>query len=322
LFKKNHIFILALTLGLALFSCRGKKTGMSSEVSKTEPVQSKELKMVRFGHLYVSGCSERMKGNLQEAIKIFEECKSIDPSNAAVHYELGTIYKLLGVNDQALSNAKFCAESDNKNEWYQLLLVDCYNATRQYNQALKVRESLVKNFPEKNEFKEDLAIQYAVMGQYEKSYRIYEELEKTYGLNEQISLNKVKLLKSQKKFREVESELKKLSDSEPNEPRFYAYLAEFYLEQNDMEKAKTMYDKILAIDPENATVNLALHDYYSAKGKDETAFSHLKKAFQNPDLDIGTKAGIVGIYYTKAENKSDAAKEKGLELVKIMLSET
>lgn len=275
--------------------------------------------MARFGNLYVSGCSERIKGNLQEAVKIFEECKSIDPGNAAVHYELGTIYKLLGVNDQALANAKFCAEADNRNEWYQLLLVDCYNATRQYNQALKIREGLVKNFPQKNEFKEDLAIQYAVMGQYEKSYKIYDELEKTYGLNEQISLNKVKLLKSQKKFKEIETELKKLSDSDPSEPRYYAYLAEFYLEQNDMEKAKSMYDKILAIDPGNPTVNLALHDYYSAKGKEDMAFSHLKKAFQNPDLDVSTKAGVVGIYYKKAENRSEQAKEKGLELVKVML---
>jgi tetratricopeptide (TPR) repeat protein len=316
LFKKKHIlFLLSAALLVALQACKAKKTTVISEANVNSDAELK----VRFGGLYVSGCSERIKGNLQEALKLFEECKQIDPADAAVRYELGTIYKLLGVNDQALSNAKFCAEANSKNEWYQLLLIDCYNATRQYSQAVKVRESLVKNFPSKNEFKEDLAIQYALLGQYDKSFKIYEELEKTYGTNEQISLNKIKLLKSQKKFKEAEAELKKLSDSDKSEPRFYAYLAEFYLEQNDMEKAKAMYDKILAIDPNNPTVNLALHDYYSVKGKGDIAFQHLKKAFENPDLDVGTKASIVGSFYNDAEKHSQSAKEKGIELVKIML---
>ncbi len=59
-----------------------------------------------------------MKGNLDEALKLFTECKKIDPSSAPVKYELATIYKMLGVNDQALLNAKGAAAADPKNEWY------------------------------------------------------------------------------------------------------------------------------------------------------------------------------------------------------------
>jgi tetratricopeptide (TPR) repeat protein len=278
-----------------------------------------DLSSVRFGNLYVTACSERSKGNLQEALKLFEECRKIEPDNPAVRYELATIYKLLGQNETALGHAKYCAEVDPKNEWYVLLLIDCYNTSKQYSQALKMRESLVKNFPNKNEFKEDLAIQYAVMGLYDKSFRIYDDLERTYGVNEQLTLNKVKLLKSQKKYRETESELLKLTKLDPTEPRYYAYLAEFYLEQNDMDKAKQMYDKILQVEPKNPTVNLALHDYYSRKGDEEQAFMHLKRAFQNPDLDVGTKASIAGSFYSRAEEKDETAKNKGIELVRIML---
>jgi tetratricopeptide (TPR) repeat protein len=303
---------------LAAAGCKSKKQVMA-DTSPAPPEISDDQKQVRFGNLYVSACSERAKGNLQEALKLFEECRNIDPKDPAVHYELGTIYKLLGSNDLALANAKFAAESDPRNEWYQLLLIDCYNGLKQYNQSVKIRESLVKNFPTKNEFKEDLAIEYAIMGQYDKSFRIYNELEQTFGINEQITLNKVKLLKSQKKYRETESELKKLSASNKNEPRYYAYLAEFYLEQQDLEKAKAMYDKIIMVDPNNTTVNLALHDYYSNKGRESEAFQYLKKAFQNPDLEVSTKASIVGTYYSRAENKLDSAKEQGLQLARIMM---
>jgi len=270
--------------------------------------------------LYVNGCTERMKGNLQEALKLFEQCKKIAPSNPAVHYELGTIYKLLGSNDLALSNAKFCAAADPKNEWYQLLLIDCYNASKQYGQSVKVREELVRQFPGQPEFKEDLAIEYSLLGQYDKAFKIYDDLEKIYGINEQLTLNKVKLLKSQKKNKEAEEELLRLSASDKNESRYYSYLADFYLENNEPEKAKSMYDKIIAVDPDNTTVNLALHDYYSAKGNEAEAFVYLKKAFRNPGLEVAVEAGIMGSFYERARaNPADIYKEEGLELAKIML---
>ena len=271
------------------------------------------------GYLYVEACLQRKKGNLQEALKLFEECKKIEPKDPAIYYEAGTIYKLLGSDQRALENAKFCATADPSNEWYQLLLVECYNTTKQYGQAVKIREALVKKFPEKNEFKEDLAIEYAVLGLYDKSYKIYDELEATYGINEQITLNKVKLLKSQKKNTEAEAELKKLSDSNPSEVRFYGYLAELYLEQNDLEKAKTIYDKILVVEPNNPEINLALHNYYSAKGEDANAYENLKKAFLNPDLDLETKTNILESFYNRAETRERDAFERGIELSVIML---
>lgn len=318
--KKNILIGLALVSFLAIaVSCKGKKeiTGSKPSVKGQRP--GNELDYARMGYIYVEACLQRKKGNLQEALKMFEECKKIQPKDPAIYYETGTIYKLLGSNELALENAKFCATADPDNEWYQLLLIDCYNATKQYTQAVKVREALIKKFPEKNEFKEDLAIEYAVMGYYDKSYKIYEELEKTYGINEQLTLNKVKLLKSQKKIREAEMELKKLSAATPSEPRYYAYLAEFYLEQNDLENAKAMYDKIVAVDPNNPEVYLALHNYYSARGNETLAYENLKKAFLNPDLDTETKAGILASFYTRAESQERAAFEHGVELAVIML---
>lgn len=316
---KLFTYSLLLPVFLGLSACHGNRQalaqGKDGEKTPQGPSQG-----IRFGALYVTACAERSKGNLQEALKLFEECAGIEPDNPAVHYEIGTTYKLLGSNGEALVHARICAAADARNEWYQLLLVDCLNATRQYSQALRVREALVRNFPARNEFKEDLAIQYAVMGQYEKSFRIYDELERTYGVSEQLTLNKVKLLKSQKKNSETEAELKKLLQTDPSEPRYYAYLAELYLEENQMEKAKEMYDQILRVDPTNSTVNLALHDYYMKKGDEKLAFSHLKKAFENPDLDAASKASIVGTFYIEAEHKSQQALTEGKELSQIMLA--
>ncbi len=305
---------------LILFSCKSKKQASSEKTRETIERKIETNNQIRFDGMYVDACAARMKGNLEEASKLFSECKRISPDNNAVQYELATIYKLLGVNDQALLYAKSAAQAEPKNEWYQLLLIDCYNILKQYNLSVKVRETLVKNFPNKSDFKEDLAIEYAILGLFDKAFKIYEELEKIYGINEQITLNKTKLLKSLRKFETAEDELLRLSSTNVTETRYYSYLADFYIEQNEMAKAKAMYDKIISIEPNNPIVNLALHDYYSGLGKTAEAFECLKKAFQNPDLDAATKCTIANSFYDRIDGKEGSYyRENGAVLAKTLV---
>lgn len=306
-------------------SCKSKKQTVSTPSIKdfgdpTKP--SAQANEIKFTSLFIDGCAalQPQKQNLQEALRLFTECKKIDPTNIPLKYELGKTYKLMGAYELAIQNAKACAEANPKNEWYQLLLIECYASIKQYNQSIKLREQLVKNFPGKAEFKEDLAIEYSIIGEYDKSYKIYDELELTYGINEQITLNKIKLLKSQKKYKETEEELLRLSGSNKNEPRYYAYLADFYIEQNKLDKAKEMYDKILTIDPNNPSINLALHDYYSAQGKNDEAFDCLKKAFQNPDLEVEYKIDAARYYFARAEKQPESNfYSRGMELCELLV---
>lgn len=314
----RNIFFITVSIGWLFLSCKSGKEAVKTPETEQQPHNPALHK--QFAAYFVDGCAERMKGNLDQALKLFNQCNTLDPSSIPVKYELATVYKLLGVNDQAVKYAKMAAEGDPKNEWYQLLLIESYNTLRQYNQSIKLRENLVKNYPARPEFKEDLAYQYSIMGYYEKAIKIYEELEKQLGPNEQITLNKSKLFKTQKRFKEAESELQKLIAIYPYEPRVYSYLAEFYVEQNDFESAKKMYDKILEVDPTNPVVNLALHDYYSTQGKTQEAFEHLKKAFLNPDLDVYTKDNIVQSFLRRV-NGTDGQmyKQNGTALAEIML---
>jgi len=261
-----------------------------------------------------------MKGNVNEALKLFNECLALNPNSAPVKYELAMINRLLGVNDAALKFAKECALAEPKNEWYQLILVDCYRTLKQFNNSVKVQENLVKTYPFNTEFKENLAIEYTFIGQYEKAYQLYNDLEKQFGINEQLSINKIKLLQQENKMEEIEKEINKLIQSDKNNSRYLTYLAEHYEYIKQHEKAREIYSKILEIDPGNPTVHLALSDYYKLKGDEKTAFEELKLAFMNPDLDVMTKYNIGEIYYTTSKKYfSNSFKRQGFELVQIML---
>ena len=326
LFKQIKYYLLVLTASAlvvcGLDSCKSKKVTDSAQNKKNLPKESAQAKEAKFTSLFIDGCAalQPSKQNLQEALRLFKECEKIDPASVPLKYELGKTYKLLGATELAIQNAKACAEADPKNEWYQLLLIECYSSVKKFDQSIKLREQLVKNFPDKVEFKEDLAIEYSIVGNYDRSYKIYDELEQAYGINEQITLNKIKLLKSQKKYNETEQELLRLSNSNKTEPRYYAYLADFYIEQNKLNEAKSMYDKILKIDPNNPSINLALHDYYSAQGKNDEAFDYLKKAFQNPDLEIDYKIDAARYYYSRAEKQPESMYySRGIELCETLV---
>lgn len=321
-FLHKTLFVLAITSVAFISSCKSKKAAATvvNPGDESTVVESKEILELRFTNLFISACSERMKGNLKDALNFLDECNKINPHSAPLHFEFATVYKLQGAKEMALFHAQEAASKDPKNEWYQLLLIECLIQAKKYPQAIKVREGLVKNFPQKSEYKEELAIDYAIVGQYDKAIKIYSELEKAFGVNEQLTLNKVKLLKSQKKTVEIEYEFKNLIASFPDETRFQGYLAEYYMEQQQFEKAKPLYDKVISDEPNNPTVNLALHDYYQLKSDYQMAFFHLKKAIENPDLELGIKTEIIGQYYKRSEMNDKDAFEKGEELAKIFLS--
>ena len=200
-FLHKTLFVLAITSVAFISSCKSKKAAATvvNPGDESTVVESKEILELRFTNLFISACSERMKGNLKDALTFLDECNKINPHSAPLHFEFATVYKLQGAKEMALFHAQEAASKDPKNEWYQLLLIECLIQAKKYPQAIKVREGLVKNFPQKSEYKEELAIDYAIVGQYDKAIKIYSELEKAFGVNEQLTLNKVKLLKSQKK---------------------------------------------------------------------------------------------------------------------------
>lgn len=266
----------------------------------------------------MNGCSERMKGNLKEALAQFTVCKDLQPQNPAVYYELSMLHRISGLNDLALEEAKFCANANPKNEWYQLLLIECYQTLHKNTEMIKVRENLTKQFPERSDFKQDLAYAYALNAQFNKALQLYNELEKQMGVSEELSMNKVKLFKELKQPEEAEKEMLKLIRTKPEESLYRTYLADFYMEYKQSDKAKRVYDTLIAMDPDNPGVQLALHDYYSLKGEQDKAFEQLKKAFANAELDATSKASIL-VSYMEQSGNNPSFFTQGKELAQTLL---
>ena len=150
----TYIFlILQLCLTVVVVSCKStKQTSTSVSESKKKITGLSDKQKEDFARSFVDGCKERMKGNIEISESLFMECLKIDPTSSAVKYELGNIYRFNGLYDNALKYGKECANEDPKNEWYQLLYIECLHNKRQYAQAAEVYARLMKNFPFRSDF--------------------------------------------------------------------------------------------------------------------------------------------------------------------------
>lgn len=314
----SYTFLLSIIfiLSLAVSSCKTSASAGASGNSKKRQLDERTQSI--FESLYIDGCRERLGGRVENSEQLFRKCQEMDPTNIAVKYELSNLLRLTGRVDEALKLAKECVDAEPKNQWFHLSYIEGLHQKKQYLLAAEAYEDLVKMFPDRSDLIEMMAIDYAMAQNYPKAFKIYEELEKRWGTNETFTVNKIKLLKEQGKANEAEAELKKLIDSNPNEARYYYYLAEHYEDLRLLEKAMTVYEKILTIDPNNPLVHLAMANYYKEQNKAELAHKEFKIAFANPDLDVDTKLKILISYYSISEEYIDYV-AKGYELCDIML---
>lgn len=302
-----------------LVSCKLKKqTTSDHSESNSKSKHISESNQLKFTFYFIDGCRERMKGNLEVAERLFKECLALDPNSAAVKYELGSLYRHIGMFDDALKYAKECATLNSQNEWYQILYIDCLNNKRQYAQAADVYNRLIKNFPYRIEFYQGLAEQYVYLGNIEKAFKTFDEMENKFGKSEMVILNKIKLLQQTNKNEEAEIELKKLIENYPQEIRYYTFLAEFYQNTNQLEKAFSIYQTALQKEPNNPMIHLALADYYKLKNDQVSFFNEIKIAFSSQDLETETKAKILASYYELSENDS-TMKAQAFQLFDIAL---
>lgn len=302
-----------MLLALVHFQCSHSK-----KVSSSSSLPANGIDSTKFTYYFIEGCNERMKGNLEIAEKNFYTCLKINPKNAAVKYELATIKKVNNEKELALKYSKECAIADEKNEWYQLLYIDCLHAMNQFEQAAQIYNKLQKLYPYRIDFYEGLANEYIYAHNYSKALNTYNDLINIFGSNETFIINKIKLLKTLNKKTEVEWELKSLIQFHPSEVKYYTYLAEFFQENNENEKAWNVYKEGLKIDSLNPMIHLAIADYYKNKNDKQNFFKEIKVAFESPDLAIETKQKILASYYQLTE-ENQTYKQEAIELCIIML---
>lgn len=315
---RTNLFHIVVVTSLLLFTACGsaKETSAGKEKSKKEGELS-EADRIKFEEALFDGLTAKALNNDKEARAAFNRCIGVDPNNATVHFELARLDVNAGNLSSALEHLDIAAEKDIENIWIQKVRANVYFESGDFNTASKLYEELIAENPTDTELYFDLAAAQLYQEDADKAIDTYNELEQVIGVNEELSLTKFQLYSELGDADKAEEELIALSKAFPQNPNYLGILLEFYQQQGNAEKAEETLDKMVILDPENGQVQLYIAQFYSQRGEDDKSYQALKKAFEDPQVNIDQKVNIL-LGFANLSITGDKEEKKTADLLDIL----
>ena len=231
-----------------------------------------------------------------KAITALEKLVMKNPANAAAHYALATALIKTGKTAEALAASQKAYQLDKDNAYYLLQVAELYVKQKRYPDAEELYESLLAKGPETIEYGVELAAIYLFDDKPDKALATYDRVEKTMGMNEEITRQKQRIYLKQNKVDKAIEEAEKLISSEPADPDFLVEGAELLVANDRVPLAITWLERALKLSPDSPQAHMMLADIYRRQGDLDKSSAALQKVFANPNLEAGLKARILSSY--------------------------
>ncbi|MDR1756652.1 MAG: hypothetical protein LBR65_06835 [Culturomica sp.] len=290
------VFIFILTGWINGFADSKKKIAGYGELD--------EKTKLEFDYSFLEGVRNKITGDYQSALGWFDNCLKIYPGSPVVKYEIANLLLLNKDYNGALLLAREAVSGNPGNFWYQLLLADVLQNKSMIEEACAVYDGLIATHPRTEEFYIQEAGMYVSVEKWQKAIDVYDRYEKEFGLNEIVSIEKIKLYTKLDDIKGASNELSKLIREYPEKDEYLSLLAELYFNYNQDKKGLQILNRLLSKDPENGMIHFYLADYYRDKGNQKESEQHVVKALSSNELDSRFKVQ----YMLKLVLSSDSLK--------------
>ena len=180
-----------------------------------------------------------------------------------------------------------------KNFWYLYLAGNIYTLSNHFDKAESTFSKLITIQPEEFDFYVCLADIYIQKKQYKKALSTYDLIEKKFGIDEAIVIQKKNIYLQLNNKKKAESEIVKLINSYPEEIQFRRVLADFYYQIGDFKKAISTYKNILADNPSDGVSHIGLAGCYHSLYDIDNFFSEIALGFSSLNVGVEIKVGIL-----------------------------
>ncbi|MCX7744383.1 MAG: tetratricopeptide repeat protein [Flavobacteriales bacterium] len=309
------VFCWLFTPAHLLYAQKNKDKKKKNEQSQTSIYDADRVKLT---NLFCDAVTQKIIGNLDQALIKFQECLKLDATHGATNYEIASIYFITQKYEASLPYFNAAIKADPANKWYLLGYAQALIELKKYKDCEKLYKELMKLEPENHEYVLDLADIYIAQKKYKEAIGWFDQLEKRIGIHPEISMQKQKLYEGMGKPQAALEEIQKLIRVFPNNAQYYGVLAEVYLSMNKKDEALKAYEKVIELEPDNPIIHLALANFYQEKGDINKSFEYLKLAFQNPEVSIDDKVKIMLSYYEISQH-NNLRKTQAYELLDLMI---
>ena len=273
-------FLLTFLIVLIYYPVFGQKKDSAVKISADYSYQ----------YALIEASRQKMIGNVNEAISLYQTCINANDKCDVAHYELGTVYSALGENDKAEHNLEIAYKLNPDNYWYGIAYSELLKQNKKESKSLKILKK-TRKLNKSNRLTIDFKIAeiYSDEKKYRKAISFLEEIEEENGVSEMVSFKKVEIYKLQKDFNKAENVLLDLSGKAPEIVEYQIILAEFYSEIGDSAAALLTYEKAFRMDSSNIYAISNLADIYSSRGEEDKSYFYLNHAFQNKNIPVESK---------------------------------
>jgi tetratricopeptide (TPR) repeat protein len=146
---------------------------------------------------------------------------------------------------------------------------------------------------------------YVHLEDYDSAIKLYNQVEKNIGEDEEISHRKQMLYLRQNKVDEAIEEGDRMIKNQPLEPEYILNQAQIMISNQKLDDAKKLLKNYLKDDPNLAEGHILLADIYRRQDDLEACHSELQIAFDNALLDPKVKLQVLGSYIKLVEDKPD-----------------
>ena len=299
-----------IALSVIMVGCKSMNQ-VSKEPTKTNVLTEKER--ITFEEQFIDANKEKMLGNISEALKGFQKCISIDPSQAAPYYELAQINAEQGNESKAYELVSTAVEINSDNYWYSYLKAKLAIELQKIDEAIKIYEKLAKKKPGDIEMRFELAGMYLFKGNIKAGFTELDRIEDEIGVSDQISMLKHQIYLKSGEVDKAAAEIRKLIDANPGSMEYYKTLADTYMVNGKEQEAIAVYDEMERLAPNDPQLNFALANFYRQKGDEAKAKTYIYRVFENPEANIDQKVKIL-LDYFDASVKNKEAEQEAFEL--------
>lgn len=302
--KKYILLILVVSLlsSCSIFIKKPDKVKTNKDVKA-------EKEELTYTYAFFEGNKQKMLGNYDNAAAYFTKCLQLKKTSSAAMYELSKIYYLQKDFENALVFAKQAVKYNPDNFWYSSLLSTLYRQNKEIDKSVEILTSLKKKYPEKLEIIFELASSNMMLGKSSEAIKLYNEIEKKYGVTEEISLEKERIYVYKKDKDKARRELQKLIEAFPEEVKYRGLLAESLVNDKKYDEAFIVYQELNKIDSTNGLIHLSMSEYYRAVDNKTKVYEHIKIAFKTNDINSKIKAQILVPLITKSKFDTIASKQ-------------
>ncbi len=262
--------------------------------------------------LFLDAYQKKISGKTDEAIAIYQEVLKIDNKNYAAAFELARIYLGKSDNEEAVRWIRKAIELAPGNTFFHEFLAELYHNNGRYAEAAAVYEDLIRLQPREVSYHYQQAFQWVKANDIPKALKVYDELEKKTGVNEELARRKQALYLGSGDTKKAAKEIEKLVTAFPKTLEYRHMLAAFHLQTGNEDAAEKVFHEILAIDPDDPRALMALAGQQTQNTDESRYLSALKPAFEDQNVSIDLKIGKILPLIQKVADNGDPSLAAGV----------